>query len=470
MILACPMISALSIFRKKYPIILPDDKHAMSRGSIEPEVLEIMARLRRGGYKAYLVGGCVRDLLLGKKPKDFDIATDARPRQVKQLFRRCFLIGRRFRLAHVYISGDRFVEVATFRAAVDPDELKDGGRYAANNVFGSIEEDAQRRDFTINSLYFNSADSSVVDYTGGLRDLEKRLLRSIGDPARRFADDPVRIIRAARFCAQLGFKPSARDLKAARMCSHRIKEANDQRLREELLKILRCGASEGTMRNLIHFGLMAEWLPELAPGRYHDALFARLTVVDRRRMKGEELPVSVLVTALLYDLFVEATGATGGRQSFQESYIILKERFGELAQRMRLPRMKWDNICNTAARQMVLMQPGGGKNWKRFEKKFSGNIYFPHAILFFEILVEATGRHAEQLAYWKKVSQPAEARSSAVRPPASDRRERPEKAARPEAKAEDAGGTPKPKKRRRPRGPRKRHPQQQQPPAGGVPA
>ncbi|MBP7603358.1 MAG: hypothetical protein KBA15_05490 [Spirochaetes bacterium] len=464
------MISVLSIFRKKYPVTLPADRHAMSRGSIDPEVLEIMARLRRGGFKAYLVGGCVRDLLLGKKPKDFDIATDARPRQVKQLFRRCFLIGRRFRLAHVYIGRDRFVEVATFRAAVDPDEVKDGGRYAANNVFGSIEEDAQRRDFTVNSLYFNSADSSVVDYTGGLRDLDKKLLRSIGDPEKRFAEDPVRIIRAARFCAQLDFQPSARDLRAARSCAHHIREANDQRLREELFKILRCGASEGTMRNLIRFGLLGEWLPELAPERYHGALFARLAAVDRRRAKGEDLPVGVLVTALLYDLFVEATGTAGGRQSFQDSYILLKEKFGEMAMKMRLPRQEWDNICNTAARQMILMQPGGGRNWKKFEKKFAGNAYFPHAMLFFEILVEATGCHGEQLAYWKRFARP-EGEPAAVRVagPASGR-----KGAEADdhrgAETADAGGAPKPKKRRRPRRPRKRHPQHQQPPAGGAPA
>lgn len=462
------MISVLSIFRKKYPIILPTDRHVMSRGSIDPEVLEILARIRRGGFKAYLVGGCVRDLLLGKKPKDFDIATDARPRQVKQLFRRCFLIGRRFRLAHVYISRDRFVEVATFRAAVDPEEVQ-GGRYAANNVFGAIEGDAQRRDFTVNSLYFNSADSSVVDYTGGLRDLEKKLLRSIGDPVTRFAEDPVRIIRAARFCAQLDFQPSRADLKAAKSCAPLIKQANDQRLREELFKILRCGSSEGTMRNLIRFNLLREWLPEFASERYHDGLFRRLAVVDRRHAKGEDLPVSVLITALLYDLFVEATGTDGGRQSFQEAFILLKERFGEMAGKLRLPRPEWDNICNTAARQMILMRPGGGKNWKKFENKFAGNAYFPHAMLFFEILAEATGKHGEQLAYWRRFAHPA-GEPIGTRPAASahggsDRRP----PLKPPAECADPTETPKPKKRRRPRRPRKRNPQQR-PPLGGAPA
>src|SRR3990172_667496 len=134
-------------FRKKYPIIIRPDRHAMSLDLIDKSVLDIMNRLRRHGFQACLVGGCVRDILLGKKPKDFDIATNARPQQIKRLFRRCYLIGRRFRLAHVYISSDRFVEVATFRAAVDPEQAAGEERFAAYNVYGTIEEDALRRDF-----------------------------------------------------------------------------------------------------------------------------------------------------------------------------------------------------------------------------------------------------------------------------------------------------------------------------------
>jgi poly(A) polymerase len=197
----------LPFLKKKQITIVPQNKHAMSRNLIERSVLDIMGRLRRSGFQVYLVGGCVRDILLGKKPKDFDIVTNARPQQIKRLFRRCFLIGRRFRLAHVYISHDRFVEVATFRAAVDPEQAAGEGRFAANNVYGTIEEDALRRDFTVNGLYYNSADGSIVDYGGGLDDLKKKTIRSVGDPMVRYREDPVRIIRAARFCAQIGFSP-----------------------------------------------------------------------------------------------------------------------------------------------------------------------------------------------------------------------------------------------------------------------
>ena len=300
------MKSISSLFRKKLPVTVPRDGHTMSRNKIDRSVLDIMGRLRGNGFDAYLVGGCVRDLLLGKTPKDFDIVTSARPQQIKRLFRRCFLIGRRFRLAHVYISHDRFIEVATFRAAVDPDQqaAEGQGRFAANNVYGTIEEDAHRRDFTVNGLYYNSANGSIVDYNGGLDDLKKKILRSVGDPMVRYREDPVRIIRAARFCAQLGLKPSRRDMKAALSRAPMITQANAHRMLEELYKILRCGASAGTFENLKKFGVLKHWIPEIEPDR-HPVLLPRLAVVDGRRLTGEEIPAAVLLAVLFFDLFEE---------------------------------------------------------------------------------------------------------------------------------------------------------------------
>lgn len=387
-------------FKKKYPIILPRERHAMSLDPIDRGVVDILHRIRRKGFQACLVGGCVRDILLGKKPKDFDIATDARPRQVKTLFKRCFLIGRRFRLAHVYISHERFVEVATYRAAVDPEEVQ-GGRFAANNVFGTIEEDALRRDFTVNALYFDAADFSIIDFTGGLEDLKKKVLRSIGDPAKRFREDPVRIIRAARFCAQLGFQPSKKDFKAAVASAPLIKEANANRMLEELYKILKCGASAGTIQNLKKYRILPHWLPELAPEKYHPALFRRLAVMDGRRAAGGEIPNNVLLSVLLYDLFAEVIAASENR-GFHEAFLLLKEKFQEMAVRLRLPRVEWDKTCNTAARQIIFSRVPGGRKGKRFEKKFVHNAFFPDALLFFEILAEAAGGLDEQLRYWKR--------------------------------------------------------------------
>jgi len=387
-----------SFFKKKQIVIVPQNKHAMSRNLIERSVLDIMGRLRRSGFQAYLVGGCVRDILLGKKPKDFDIVTNARPQQIKRLFRRCFLIGRRFRLAHVYISHDRFVEVATFRAAVDPEQAAGEERFAAYNVYGTIEEDALRRDFTVNGLYYNSADGSIHEYSGGLEDLKKKVLRSIGDPAQRFKEDPVRIIRAARFCAQLGFNPSKADFKAAVACAPLIAQANAHRMLEELYKILRCGASAGTIENLQKFQILPHWLREIDPNN-HPGLLPRLVAMDRRRAGGEEVPIAVLLTTLLYDLLEEAMGSL---HRFQDAFNAIHQHFNELVTRLCIPRREWDAMCNLVARQSSLARIPDPMKGKGFEKRFIRNAHFPNALMFFEIYVEATGRYGEELKYWKE--------------------------------------------------------------------
>jgi poly(A) polymerase len=403
-----------SLFKKKFPVIVPKNGHAMSRNQIDRNVHDIMGRLRGNGFDAYLVGGCVRDILLGKKPKDFDIVTNARPQQIKRLFRRCFLIGRRFRLAHVYISHDRFVEVATFRAAVEPEQVADEGqgRFAANNVYGTIEEDALRRDFTVNGLYYNSADGSIVDYGGGLEDLKKRTLRSVGDPMVRFKEDPVRIIRAARFCAQLGLTPSRRDQKAAIASASFIAQANAHRMLEELYKILRCGASSGTIGNLKEFGVLQYWLPEIDPAG-HPRLLPRLAVVDGRRARGEEIPVSVLLCALFYDLFEEAMGEKRG---FQDSFTMMHQHFNDLSARIKVPRREWDAISNIVARQSSLARIPDPKKGKGFEKRFVRNAHFPNALMFFEIVSEAAGTHEAEVKYWKERGAAVPHRETGSRP------------------------------------------------------
>ncbi|HNR88631.1 MAG TPA: polynucleotide adenylyltransferase PcnB [Spirochaetota bacterium] len=387
----------LSFFKKKkYPIVLKRDSHSISPGMVDPGALFVMRRLRQSGFEAYLVGGCVRDILLGRNPKDFDVTTDARPNQVKRLFRKCFLIGRRFRLAHVYTGTDEFIEVATFRALVDAEE-EGISKVAANNVFGTIEEDALRRDFTINALYLNSADLSVVDFTGGLRDIKKKLLRSIGDPVQRFSDDPVRMVRLARFCAMLGFSPSREDHRAARLLAHHIKDANANRMLDEMYKIFKCGASAGTFARLWEFGVLQHWIPELAPERYRDPLMKRLAVIDERRARGEEIPGNVIIAALFYDVFSGAEGASG---SLQDALHAIHKRHHELAVRLRFPRVEWEKVCNTVARQTVFTRPEGGKKWGQFRAKFVRNAYFPDALTFFEIMVKATGRDESELRAW----------------------------------------------------------------------
>src|ERR1700704_3180508 len=183
---------------------MPSERHGLPRDLISPAAAKVCTVLREGGYAAYVVGGAVRDLLRGIVPKDFDIATDARPEQIKPLFRRALIIGRRFRLVHVMMGADT-VEVSTFRAA-DPDtaEKDEHGRVLRDNVFGTQAEDARRRDFTVNALYFDPATEEVVDFHGGLADLKKRVLRVIGDPATRYREDPIRMLRGVRLSAKLG--------------------------------------------------------------------------------------------------------------------------------------------------------------------------------------------------------------------------------------------------------------------------
>ena len=192
--------------------IIPRDQHPISRKGISPNALRVLYRLHESGHRACLVGGAVRDLLAGQEPKDFDVATDATPEQVKHLFRNCRLIGRRFRLAHV-VFGREIIEVATFRANSDDGsgdrEVHDGGRVLRDNVYGTIEEDAVRRDFTANALYYAIEDFSVRDYVGGFDDVQARVMRLIGDPETRYREDPVRMLRAVRLAGKLGFEIDA---------------------------------------------------------------------------------------------------------------------------------------------------------------------------------------------------------------------------------------------------------------------
>lgn len=197
--------------------VIPRDQHNVSRKEISPNALRVLYRLRDSGFGAYLVGGAVRDILVGGHPKDFDVATDATPEQVKGLFRNCRLIGRRFRLAHV-VYGREIIEVATFRANIDDGsgdrETDTGGRLVRDNVYGSIEDDAVRRDFTANALYYAVEDFSVRDYVGGFEDVQNRLMRLIGDPVTRYREDPVRMLRAVRLAAKLDFEIEAADRKS----------------------------------------------------------------------------------------------------------------------------------------------------------------------------------------------------------------------------------------------------------------
>jgi poly(A) polymerase len=302
------------------PVIVPRPEHAISRKQIDADALKVLYRLHQNNYTAYLVGGSVRDLLLGRRPKDFDIGTSAHPYQVKKLFRNCWIIGRRFRLAHVRF-GTKNIEVATFRRQVSAQELtaldeqsetapldgeNDDSRdrlVHRDNTFGTPEEDAFRRDFTINALFYDIADFSIIDYTGGLKDLHDGLIRNIGDPVERFQEDPVRMLRAVAMAARLDFRIDP-PIDAA-IATHRdeIARSAPARLIEEFYKLLRSGASEKAFRMMAERRLLEPIAPELQNAA-RDTLWRSLAAVDVYRKRFEDAPDTLTNAILLGSLLV----------------------------------------------------------------------------------------------------------------------------------------------------------------------
>ena len=242
-------------------------EHTISRSQISENALKVLYRLKKAGFDAYLVGGCVRDLLLGREPKDFDVVTNATPEEVRSVFRNCRIIGRRFRLAHVHF-GQEIIEVATFRALEgegaqrDRDRVLQNGRILRDNVFGTIEEDAFRRDFSVNALYYNISDFSVVDFVGGMDDHRQSLMRLIGDPEKRYREDPVRMLRAVRFAVKLGFGIHIDSQEPIRRLAPSLQDIPPARLFDELMKLLLSGYAVQTFEQLRHFGLFGALFPE----------------------------------------------------------------------------------------------------------------------------------------------------------------------------------------------------------------
>jgi len=286
-------------------------EHNISRSQISDNALKVLNRLQREGFDAYLVGGCVRDLLLGREPKDFDVATNAEPDQVKKVFRNCRLIGRRFRLAHVYF-GREVIEVATFRGAGetknDKQVLNNEGRLLRDNIYGTIEEDVWRRDFTVNALYYNIKDFSVVDYVGGMADHKSATLRLIGDPETRFREDPVRMLRAVRFAVKLGFMLDPDCEKSMHDAAELLSSIPAARLYDEVLKLFLSGYALQTFEMLRHYGLFQVLFPatESSLAIEQDG-FPRLLPIkalensDNRMAEGKTVTAYFLFAAFLWE-------------------------------------------------------------------------------------------------------------------------------------------------------------------------
>jgi poly(A) polymerase len=368
------------------PVILPRQKHSVSRKNIDPDALKILYRLKRFGHTAYLVGGSVRDLMLGIEAKDFDISTDARPMQMKKLFTNCRLVGKRFRLAHILFRG-KFIEVATFRKQSEFDAEGDDLLIRSDNTFGTPLEDAFRRDFTVNALFYNIEDFSVIDYVGGLKDLEERVLRCIGDPNIRLREDPIRMLRAIRLASRLDFQIDPALQRA--IAAHRgdIWKGATPRITEEIFRMMAGGTARRSFSLLMETGLMDLILPELTivlvkRGQAH-AFWAYLSALDKLTQGGKEFSQAVLYAALMIHLFHSKLEHTKGEI---DRIALAEESITPIAQRLGIPKRVQDRaraILVTQRRFQSAVKREGGVAGGFQEKPYfqdSLDLFHIHAV------------------------------------------------------------------------------------------
>jgi poly(A) polymerase len=434
------------------PTIIPRNEHSISRRWISTNAVKVLYRLKERGYYAYLVGGSVRDLLLGREPKDFDVATDATPNEVKKIFRNCRLIGRRFRLAHIHFH-DEIIEVATFRSSVidepepepevppvqdapapaappaeppipdaaaataaepvpamkprPPRMLKtQDGMILRDNVFGTPEEDAIRRDFTVNALFYNIADFSVIDYVGGMEDLRLGMIRLIGDPMVRFTEDPVRMVRAVRFAALLGFEIETATLQALLELRDRVALASPSRMYEEVLKLFLKGEGEKTYQILRKTGLFGvifpalnAWVDTESDGFPHTWIGKSLEWVDACVQGGRQVPHHILF-GLMFGEYIEEK-ARGIRASgvvpLDALTRAVSEVMTEQAVRVQIPKK-----ISLAMRDMYWNQQRFERRDGKHPRYFLRRPGFIDAFEYLRFSAETTGEKQELRVWWKE--------------------------------------------------------------------
>jgi poly(A) polymerase len=447
------MVISVSM-EQKTPLIIARPDHNISRSLLSPNAVKTLYRLKSQGFTAYLVGGCVRDLLLGREPKDFDLVTDATPSQIKRMFRNCRLVGRRFRLAHLHFA-DEIIEVATFRAE-EPDEpaselpappertapthsaaksarqprhLKsDEGVVLRDNVFGSPEQDALRRDFSVNALIYDIGSFSIIDYAGGLTDLRRAVIRTIGVPVERFTEDPVRMLRAVRFAAMLGFTIGDETWNAMVEQSENIARSAPPRLYEELLKLFLCGEGEKSYQLLRRSGLLqalfpdfSKWLDRETDGFPHARISHALDWIDGRIGEGAKISPQLLL-ALIFGEYLDEKGGEFRKAgvSMQESLDMAIAGFlGELAPTVLIP-----NRVGIQVRDILSSQSRFDKIPGKRPISFIARHSFPDAFAYFGLVSAATGENPESRIWWERFvienPQHADVKPSAEKTPLSD--------------------------------------------------
>ena len=419
-------------------------EHGISRKQISPNALRVLYRLKDGGFNACLVGGAVRDLLIGGAPKDFDVATNATPEQVKHLFRNCRLIGRRFRLAHV-IFGREIIEVATFRANSDDgsgDREMEDGRLVRDNVYGSIEEDAIRRDFTANALYYNIEDFSVRDFVGGFDDVRDHVLRLIGDPEDRYREDPVRMLRAVRLAAKLDFRIDVAAAEPIPRLAGLLGESSSARLFDESLKLFMAGHAEASWLGLETHGLLDVLFPESTPAMLADEsgglrrlLLQALRNTDERIRESRPVTPAFLFAALLWPAY---TVELAKLQAQGLEIHLAQQRAADRvvmhqAQRIALPRR-----FSIPMQEIWMLQSRFPERRRKRVFRLLSHPRFRAAYDFLELRLEAEPELAEEFAFWRDAQAlSGEQLSARLGPPRS------------------GGGDPQPSRKRRRRRRRK---------------
>lgn len=400
---------------------LLEEPPQISPDRIDLNAMWVVRRLRAKGHEAYLTGGCVRDLLLNKTPKDFDVATSARPEEVKAIFRNCRLIGRRFLLAHVIFPGNKIVETATFRANPSEESSEEDSEdllVMQDNVYGTMKEDAFRRDLTINGLFYDPVAGKVIDYVGGCADLEAGVIRTIGEPHVRMQEDPVRILRAIRFAERLGFSVEENTLSAMKEFAKDILRCAPARLQEEIIRLLTSGHAAGCMQRCMEIGLLDYLLPELLegmgqiesaedesdkkPADEESWQFWRniLEALDQIQQKKCYVASSVAFSALLLPAYMRLEKSATNERNWIDKLCV------SWSERIRLTRRDQDliRILLTAVPLFHLE-----KIHQKSAQYLVRKSWFKEALLIYILYLQARNESLEEVKIWKVLAQDAEA-------------------------------------------------------------
>jgi poly(A) polymerase len=391
------------------PRVVPREEHTISRKDISPNALKVLYKLREANFEAYLVGGAVRDLLVGGHPKDFDVATNATPEQVRAIFRNCRLIGRRFRLAHIMF-GEEIIEVATFRSNADDGSggraTEDGGRLLRDNVYGSVEDDAIRRDFTANALYYTIDDFSVRDYVGGLEDVRARVLRLIGDPDARYREDPVRMMRAVRLAAKLDFSIHASAADPIPQLANLLNEASSARLFDECLKLFLSGHAEKSFMGLEQHGLLPILFPETckalatnSSGVLRAMLLQALRNTDSRIAENKTVTPSFLFAALLWPAYCRELAVL---QKSGVDVSVAQQRAADRVTLHQVQRIALPRRFSLPMQEIWLLQSRFSQRVPKRVFRLLSHPRFRAAFDFLELRMSGNSEVAEEVAFWRE--------------------------------------------------------------------